>query len=883
MIGLTVAHYKILEELGKGRMGTVYKAQDLKRKRIVAMKVLPVDIVGEDHDRARLAHEAQSAKALDHPSICQIQNVIETSQYIFVIMNFVAGRRLSDLIDGIPMDFNAAVDTAIQIASGLKVAHAANIVHKDLKTNNVMITNVGGAKITDFGLGRLADLARAVDGEDRPLGVAYMSPEQIEAEEVDQQSDLWSLGVIMYEMIAGRRPFKGAERAIMLDSILNDDPPALNTIRPDTPKALEKIVSRALAKDWEDRYHNADELILDLQAVQTALRTGAVVPEPVPEPESEPKRKAERPKVSMPKVAMPKVSMPKMTVPKKPPLPKWKVVWIAVAAMVAAVAAVVFLRPGSEPPFAERDWVVIADVENLTGEDTFDGALDIALAISLEQSTYVNVIPRRRAEESLSRMKKTGVQRVDVETALEIAGRERAKAVIAPAIRSVGDKYTLVYAIRSVGGDVLHSGAVEVSGQKRVLGALDEIARAIRFDLGEPEESISQRSVAIEQAATSSLLGLKQCAAATDNHRHGDFEAARRHYEYALNTDSDFAIVLGQLGMLEYNHFDQNRAIKYLNQASDLAGRTTEPQSYPIRAAHAIVVEHDLEAAARIYEKAVATYPDVSINYTRLAEVYSRMGRHEDAVEQYKEAIRVEPAMAAALDGLATEYLERLGRVDLALQWLRRQLSYDPPNVQPYYNMAYACVGADRLDEATEALERALELDPEFTEGLELLGHVYRLQGRYGEALAVFDRQFKVNEENVEPQYNMGVVYQSMGQSTRARDSYDRFRRIAQWRSEDNPGDVEYLFDLGLVLQRMGQPKGSAQVADRAAALDSTAYIEWARLRSVQGRSNESFHQLRRAIDEGFRDLIILKYHPDFQSVRKDPRYAKLLEQYLKT
>ena len=878
MIGLTIGHYKILEELGKGRMGVVYKAQDLKRKRIVAMKVLPIEIVGEDRDRARLVHEAQTAASLDHPSICQIQNVIETSQYVFVVMNFVAGRRLGDVIDGLPMDFNAAVDCAIQIASGLKAAHAVNIIHKDLKSHNVIITNVGGAKITDYGLGRLAELARAVDGEDAPLGVAYMSPEQIEGGEVDQQSDLWSLGVIMYEMIAGRRPFKGAERAIMLDSILNDDPPAFSAVRSDTPKALESIVSKALAKDWEDRYHNTDELLAELQAVQTALRTGEAMPELEPEPEPKPKRKIELPKVSMPKVTVPKVSMPK-----KPPFPKWKVVWIAVAAMFAALAAVIFLRPGPEPPFAEHEWVVIADAENLTGEDTFDGALDIALAISLEQSTYVNVVSRRRAEEALTRMKKTGVERVDLETALEVARRERAKAVISPAIRSVGDSYSLVYAIRSTEGDVLHTGVADADGQKDVLRALDELAKDIRTDLGESAGSISKRSAPIEQAVTNSLLGLKQYAAAADNHRHGDYEGARRHYEYALNIDSEFAIVLGQLGMLEYNHFDRNRAIEYLNQSSDFAGRTTEPQSYPIRAAHAMVVENDLEAAAQIYETAVATYPDASINYTRLAEVYSRMGRHEDAIEQYKEAIRVEPAMSAALNGLATEYLEHLGRVDLALQWLRRQVMYDPPYVWPYYNMAYACVGADQLDEAAAALERALKIDPEFTEGLELLGHVYRLQGRYGEALAAFDRQFKADEENVDPQYNMGIVYQKMGQGSRARDSYDRFRRIAQWRSEDNPGDSAYLFDLGLVLQRMGQPKGSAKVANRAAAIDTSAYIEWARLRSVQGRPNESFRQLQRAIDDGFRDLIILKYHPDFQSVRKDPRFAELLKTHLKS
>jgi tetratricopeptide (TPR) repeat protein len=405
----------------------------------------------------------------------------------------------------------------------------------------------------------------------------------------------------------------------------------------------------------------------------------------------------------------------------------------------------------------------------------------------------------------------------------------------------------------------------------------------IRRDLGEPEGDIEKRSVPLEKAATTSLRGLQQYALALDMYRHGDFEGAKEQFEYVIKADDQFAIALARLGMLEFEQFDRNRGIEYVNLASDLIDRATEPQAYYIRAAKAMAVENDFERAARSYEKAVEVYPDVATNHTRLAALLSRMGLHEEAVERYKEALRVESTMNDALTGVATEYLLHLGRVDLAMQWLRRQMSNGPQTVWPYYNLAYACIGADKLDEAARALEQAQKIDPEFTEGLELLGHVYRMQGRYGEALAAFDRQFTVDEENVEPQYNKGVVYEKMGKEGLARDSYDRFRRIAQWRSEDNPGEATYLFDLGLVLQRMGQPKSSAKAAARAAALDSTAYLEWARLRAVQGRSDESVKMLRRAIDAGFNDLIILKYDPDFQAVRKDPRVAKLLNTHLKS
>jgi len=875
MIGLTIAHYKITEKLGEGSSGIVYKAQDLKRKRVVAIKALPNYQFDEDRECARLVHEAQTAMSLEHPSICKIQNVVETEKYTFVVMNYVAGRKLSDVIDGFPMEFTLAIDYAVQIVSALYAAHESNIYHRDLRPANVIITNVGGARITDFGLGRLSERARTSENENAPLTVAYMSPEQIERGEVDQQSDIWSLGVILYEMIAGRRPFKGAEKVIMIDSILNDEPMRLSDVRSDTPAAIQDIVDRSIAKNWEDRYHITEELLKDLKAVQKSLLTGGAMPVQKPE------KRAKRAKPKMPRIELPKVSIP---MPKKPPMPKWKMVWIAAAAVFVALAAIVFLKPGAEKPFSSRDWAVVADLDNLTGEDIFNGSFDVALIVALEQSQYVNVVSRRRAEASLARMKKTRVDRIDVDVARAIAQRERSEVVIIPALRSAGESYRLSgEIIHPRTGEVLYSQYIEVKGRNKVLGAIDELARMIRSDLGEKDGKISERSVPISNAASVSLSTLRHYAAAVDHMRHGDFEEARLGYLTAVLGDSVFAIALAELGMLEYEHFERSSAAGYIDRANDLVGRVSERRAFAIRANYAAVVENDFDVAAQVYRSAVDAYPDGADNYARLASVYSRIGRHEAAVEQYKEAIRVEPTMSIALDGLASEYLEKLGRVDLAIQWLRRQMSYHPQDVQPYYNLAYACVGADSLEEAASALEQVLAINPEYAAGLELLGHVYRMQGRYSDAVAVFDRQFRADEENVEAQYNLGIVYQKMGKSARARDSYDRFRRIAQWRSEDNPGEASYLIDLGLVLQRMGQKKSASKAASRAAAIDSTAYLEWARLKAVQGRTDESLQQLRRAIDGGFSDLILLKYHPDFQAVRDDPRMAELLDEHLKS
>jgi tetratricopeptide (TPR) repeat protein len=861
MIGQTVSHYKILEKLGEGGMGVVYKAQDLKLKRVVALKFLPKAKLGSERDRTRFLHEAQAAAALDHANICTVHEIVDAGDQTFIVMNYIAGRTLRQVIDDGPLEFGAAIDYAIQIAEGLKAAHEKNIIHRDIKSANVMLTNVGGAKITDFGLARLPDRTRVTRDEATVGTASYMSPERIEGGEVDQQSDIWSLGVILYEMIAGRLPFRREHESAVMYAIVNEEHAPVSSVRPDTPTAIEQVISKTLAKSWEDRYHSADELLADLRRIQTAIREGKELP-------VEARAKARR--------------RPRWRI--APRLVKSRVTWVVAAAAAAVVIAVVLLIPRADVPFGERDWVVIADFENLTGEEIFDRSLDVALAVSLDQSKYVNVFPRRRAEETLQRMKRVGIERIDEETAREIAVRDGVKILIVPTITGVGENYTLTGVIQHAEtGENLRSHLVEAEGQSEVLSALDELAERIRGDLGETSESISQQGKPLEKVTTSSLAALKQFSLGFDKHQRGDFDEAQRHYQYAVERDSTFAIALGALGMLEFLHFDRTRGIDYLRRAADNAGDTTEPEAFSIRAAHAIAVEEDMEKAAQIYRMSVEAYPDASVNHNNLGTVYSMLGRPQEAANQYQEAIRAEPTMMIAYNGLVSEYLESLGRIDLALEWLRRQMAYEPQSPWPYYNLAYAYVGIDDPEQAVAALERSLEYDPEFVEGIELLGHTLRLLGRYDESLATFGRLLEADPDAVEPHYYMGIVYELKGDKRRAGDYYDRCRRIMQWRAEDNPDDAIYLIEFAIVLTRIGQHSGARVAAEKAAGIDTTAFLEWARFRSVRGEAEKSLGQLEQALARGFRDLIILKYHPDFQPLHTDPRFADLLKRYLKT
>ena len=305
MTGRIISHYKILEELGRGGMGVVFKARDLKLDRDVALKFLPPHLISSDEEKQRFIHEAKAASALQDSHICTIHEIDQTEDgQMFICMDYYHGETLKKKIERGPLKLNDALNFSVQIVSGLQTAHEAQMVHRDIKPANIIITDKSEIKIVDFGLAKLKGQTRITVKETTLGTVAYMSPEQVRGEDVDHRSDIWSLGVLIYEMISGQLPFKSEYEQAVMYAIQNEDPQPLTAIRTGVPMELERIVCKALTKQADKRYQHADEMLVDLRQLQDSIKTRNLSPPSRIEPEIKKEHKSVLKKFILPSVTL---------------------------------------------------------------------------------------------------------------------------------------------------------------------------------------------------------------------------------------------------------------------------------------------------------------------------------------------------------------------------------------------------------------------------------------------------------------------------------------------------------------------------------------------------------------------------------------------------
>jgi serine/threonine protein kinase/predicted Zn-dependent protease len=705
MIGKTISHYRILEKLGEGGMGVVYKAKDTKLDRIVALKFLPKHLLCDEEAKTRFVHEAKAASALNHPNITTIYEIDEVEGECFICMEYIEGKSVKEVIKEKGFSVEETLKVASQVCEGLAAAHEKGIVHRDIKSDNIMLTPRGQVKIMDFGLAKLKGATKLTTTGTTLGTLQYMSPEQASREAVDSRSDIFSLGVVLYEMITGQLPFRGDHEAAVIYSIMNETPEPLARYKANVPEGLQRIVDKALTKDKEERYQHADDLLADLR----------------------------REKKSLDYVKLPKI-------PGEVRRPKKKLLPFIVPASIVFVLVLVFLilKPfkfemvPDKSAIAKENSLAIMYFENMVDSDDTERLGEIVtnlLITDLSESEYMRVVSSQRLYDILKLLGKEGVKVIDKNTASEVATKAGAKWMLLGNILQVEPRTVITTQLVDVGsGKIAASQRITGEAGEKIFSMVDKLTVEIKKDLSLPVVAQQEPDRSVADVTTHSPEAYRYYLEGIDYGNKYYSREAKESFKKALKYDSTFAMAYYEL--CEYTSGLEHKqmlakAVKYSDTAS-------QKEKHYIRIYEAYA-SGDYAKSIKELHKLVERYPDDKRALFALGGHYVDERLFEQALYYLNKTIEIDPLYKLAYNQLAYVYNE-IDDFEKSIWAINKYISLAPDEPNPYDTRGDLYAWNGKLDQAIESYKKALEIKPDFYMSLPKLGHMYLFKREYAKA-----------------------------------------------------------------------------------------------------------------------------------------------------
>jgi serine/threonine protein kinase/tetratricopeptide (TPR) repeat protein len=787
MIGKTISHYKILEKLGEGGMGVVYKAADTKLKRSVALKFLPPEMTRDVEAKNRFVQEAQAASALEHSNICNIHEIDETEDgQLFICMACYEGETLKERIERGPLKLEEAVDVAIQVAHGLMKAHGQGIVHRDIKPANVFITTEGQAKIMDFGVAKLSGRAGMTKTGMIAGTIAYMSPEQVRGEDVDHRSDIWSLGVVLHEMVTGQTAFKGEYEQAVVYSILNEDPEPISTLRVDVPMELERTVRKATAKSLDERYQHVEDVLVDLRALRKELESG----------------KAEE--------------------------------WLTAEKPSRKFIAVLPFRNIAPDP--ESEWFSDGITEDILTQLCKIGDLSVI--------SRTSVMLYKGSKKSLR----------------EIGRELGVGSILEGSVRRAGDRVRIVSQLIDARTEEHIWAETYDREMKDIFDIQSDVAQKIAFALKaklSPEEK--ER---IEKKHTENLTAYNYYLKGREyyyRYRKQDNENAVELFKKALELDPDYALAYAGLG-----------------------------DAYAQRVEKFGFVPGWLNSAIEVSEKAISIDPGCAEGYKALGLAYMVKGWFRKALAAYQKGVEYNPNYSPAVSNIGGVYLS-IGNLEEALNWCSKALALDPTFTSSHRALGEACWHLGKDAEAEAWCHKGLELEPDSVYLHSELTLIYLAQGRFDEAREQSRKAFSANPEDLWVLNIAGDAEFFSGNYEKAEGYYERAIRIFSADIAHGEADVPIRTRLAYIYGKTGKQQEAQKLFAQALELchsrldeGNESYrvsYEIAAIKAIQGRKDEAYQWLKKAVDAGWRRYRLASADPVFETLHTEEEFRRLMSE----